>query len=294
VVEAKRWNRSLDRADADQKAEDGVPSTQMLRYLRRVDDVTNGGLRWGMLTNGRHWRLYFRGALSIAEDFLEIDIGKVLDLPGCERDLLDKRPDVFPNDDAWQRHFFKLFAVIFGRNAFVPGHRTETFHQLALRQGKQWEARVARDLSDTVFRRVFPELCRALAAADGKAGSALDAAYLDELREGALILLYRLLFVLYAEDRNLLPDEIGPYADYSLTRLRLEGKGRPAFGSHENLLVSPRRHFPGDRSGRQRPRHSAVQRWAIRSLSGADPCPRPATRQRSRGNHFPHVSSGPR
>jgi hypothetical protein len=92
VVEAKRWNRLLDRADAAQRGESDVPSTQILRYLRRVDDVTNGGLRWGILTNGRHWRLYFRGALSIAEDFLEIDLGKVFDLPGCERDLLDKRP----------------------------------------------------------------------------------------------------------------------------------------------------------------------------------------------------------
>jgi hypothetical protein len=53
---------------------------------------------------------------------------------------------------------------------FLPDHRGETFHQLALREGKQWEARVARDLSDTVFVRVFPELCRALAVADGKAG----------------------------------------------------------------------------------------------------------------------------
>ena len=40
----------------------------------------------------------------------------------------------------------------------------------------------------------------------------LSQAYLDEVRHGALILLYRLLFVLYAEDRNLLPDETGPYA----------------------------------------------------------------------------------
>ena len=77
IVEAKRWNRVLDREDARRKGEDGVPSTQMLRYLRRVDDVTNGGLRWGMLTNGRHWRLYFQRALSVAEDFLEIDLGKV-------------------------------------------------------------------------------------------------------------------------------------------------------------------------------------------------------------------------
>ncbi|WP_220750483.1 MULTISPECIES: Eco57I restriction-modification methylase domain-containing protein [Jannaschia] len=37
-----------------------------------------------------------------------------------------------------------------------------------------------------------------------------------------MILLYRLLFVLYAEDRNLLPDEQGPYAPYCLTRIRLD------------------------------------------------------------------------
>src|SRR5439155_26609246 len=76
----------------------------------------------------------------------------------------------------------------------------------------------------------FPQHCRAVAAADGEVGSMLDAAYLDELRGGALILLYRVLFVLYAEDRNLLPDEIGPYADYSLTRLRLEVAAKEARG----------------------------------------------------------------
>jgi hypothetical protein len=110
--------------------------------------------------------------------------------------------------------------LIFGRAAFLSDYRGETFHQLALREGKQWEARVARDLSETVFDHVFPALGQALATADGKAGGALDNVALAELREGALILLYRLLFVLYAEDRNLLPDESGPYADYSITKLR--------------------------------------------------------------------------
>jgi hypothetical protein len=228
IVEAKRWNRLLDRAEARHPGEDGVPSTQMLRYLRRVDDVTNGGLRWGMLTNGRHWRLYFRGALSVAEDFLEIDLGKLLDLPGCERDLLDKRPDLFADDADWRAAVLKLFLLVFGRGGFLPDHRGETFHMLALREGMQWEAQVARDLSDTVFRRVFRTLAQAIATADGKD---LDAGYLEELRDGALILLYRLLFVLYAEDRNLLPDETGPYADYSLTRLRLEIAERRAKGA---------------------------------------------------------------
>ncbi len=231
IVEAKRWSRVLDREATRRKGEEGVPSTQMLRYLRRVDDVTKGGLRWGILTNGHQWRLYFRGALSIAEDFLEIDLGKVFDLPGSEADLLDKRPDGFGDDAAWSAHDLKLFVLIFGRSAFLPDHRGETFHQLALREGKQWEARVARDLSDTVFDYVFPALGQELTVADGKTASMLDAAALDQVREGALILLYRLLFVLYAEDRNLLPDESGPYADYSLTKLRGEVAEKKARGA---------------------------------------------------------------
>ncbi len=230
VVEAKRWNRLLDRVEV-RKGEEGVPSTQMLRYLRRIDDVTNGGLRWGILTNGRHWRLYFRGALSVAEDFLEIDLGKVLNLKGCELDLLDKRPEIFSDDATWRAHIFKLFILIFGRAAFLPDHRGETFLQLALREGKQWEARVARDLSHMVFDRVFPMLCQALTIADGRPPTEFNAARLNEIREGALILLYRVLFVLYAEDRNLLPDEAGPYADYSLTKLRGEIADKKARGA---------------------------------------------------------------
>jgi hypothetical protein len=219
VVEAKRWGRVLDRADG-RRGDVGVPSTQMLRYLRRIDDVTGGGLRWGILTNGRVWRLYFSGAVSVAEDFLEIDLGKALGTPGCDLDLLDRPPPGFADTAAWQRHVVKLFLLLFGRSAFLPQERGETFHQLALRAGRQWEARVARNLSNIVFDRVFPLLADALARADRK--PVLDAAALAEVREGALILLYRILFVLYAEDRNLLPDETGPYAAYSLTRLRTE------------------------------------------------------------------------
>ena len=60
VVESKRWRRPLDRR-SDRRGEDTAPSTQMLRYLRRVDDLTTGALRWGILTNGARWRLYYQG-----------------------------------------------------------------------------------------------------------------------------------------------------------------------------------------------------------------------------------------
>ena len=81
VVESKRWRRPLDRR-SDRPGEDTAPSTQMLRYLRRVDDLTTGALRWGILTNCAQWRLYYQGARSVSEQFFELDLAAILDLPG--------------------------------------------------------------------------------------------------------------------------------------------------------------------------------------------------------------------
>jgi hypothetical protein len=214
VLESKRWGRPLDREDR-RPGEEGVPSTQMLRYLRRIDDVTEGRLRWGVLTNGRLWRLYWQGALSVSEDFLEIDLGKIFELPGCEDELFDAR-------DFSRDHAFKLFLLFFGQGAFTPNDAGRTFHERALQEGRFWEERVARNLSNVVFGHVFPALAAALGEHDRPHVTAPDERYLAEVREGALILLYRLLFVLYAEDRNLLPDESGPYSEYALTRIRQE------------------------------------------------------------------------
>lgn len=68
VVESKRWLRPLDRRSG-RRTEKTTPSTQMLRYLRRIDDLTTGKLRWGILTNGSRWRLYYQGARSVSEQF---------------------------------------------------------------------------------------------------------------------------------------------------------------------------------------------------------------------------------
>ena len=54
----------------------------MLRYLRRVEDLTTAKLRWGILTNGRIWRLYYQGAKSIAEDFCELDLAAIAGIDG--------------------------------------------------------------------------------------------------------------------------------------------------------------------------------------------------------------------
>ena len=242
LVESKKWLRVLDREEKGAKVDEGVPSTQMLRYLRRADDITGGKLRWGILTNGRQWRLYYQGALSVSEDFLEIDLGKVLSLPGCDLDLIDIRGRSSAEIEEEREHLFKLFVVIFGRTAFVPQDAGLTFHQIALQEGRKWEARIARDLADKVFDEVFPLLADALAKSDPQRDKTFGAAYLDEVRQAALVLLYRLLFVLYAEDRDLLPDDSGLYADYCLTRIRQEVAERKA--ARKPFPVSAKTYWP--------------------------------------------------
>lgn len=202
LVESKRWMRPLDRRSG-RSGEETAPSTQMLRYLRRVDDMTSGDLRWGILTNGARWRLYYAGARSVSEQFLDIDLAAIMDVP-------EQNEGLFALSEAERRHALKVFLTVFGCRAFSPSATDQrTFHQRALDEGRFYEQRVADNLSNLVFTRVFPDLAGAISV------SAPDAD-LQEVRAAALILLYRLLFILYAEDRDLLPVRDERYDDYGL------------------------------------------------------------------------------
>lgn len=222
LMEAKRWLRALDRSEdaatGNRKQRDfGAPSSQMLRYLSRADVMSDRAVKWGILSNGAIWRLYWQDARSRAEDFFEIDLAGLLGVPGVQPDL-----DGYP-----PRHGLKLFLLLFGRAAFNPqdwDSQRRSFHAIALSEARSYEETVSDRLGTRVFTEVFPSLCAALAEADPEAcrtpvGLYTDA-YLEALNEAALILLYRLLFLFYAEDRRLLPVMDGRYAPYSLSELR--------------------------------------------------------------------------
>jgi hypothetical protein len=209
IVESKRWARPLDRQSGS-RGEETAPSTQMLRYLRRVDDLTSGALRWGILTNGARWRLYYQGARSVSENFFEIDLALLMAIPDHDGGLFAPSADQ-------RRHWLRVFALIFRRDAFVPATAdARTFHQRAIEQGRFYEERVAASLSNLVFGHIFPTLAQAIAGAAPEAP-------LPNVRDAALVLLYRLLFILYAEDRNLLPVNDERYEAYGLrNRVRLD------------------------------------------------------------------------
>ena len=83
LAELKRWQAPLDRRDAGE----ATPATQLLGYLGRAFIATDGKLRWGILTNGKLWRLYWWGAQSVSEQFFEIDLAAALGVTGHDEGL---------------------------------------------------------------------------------------------------------------------------------------------------------------------------------------------------------------
>ena len=205
VVENEARDTRLDRASGEKE----TPSTQLLRYLSRAQTQSDGAVRWGLLTTGRVWRLYWADAPARAEGFVEFDLDGIL----------GTMPPPLPPGaaaDHWMRVFLLLFST---RSLHTDGPGGQTFLDQALAEGKRYQQRVTAALSQTVFDRVFPDLVAAIAAHDPAARIA-DEAWLADVRETALRLLYRLLFLLYAEDRDLLPVRHPGYEAYSLRHLR--------------------------------------------------------------------------
>jgi hypothetical protein len=216
-LEAKRWGRPLDRASADPLDPD-VPSNQMLRYLSRVDAASKSGIRFAWLTNGRIWRIYDQASTNRAEEFFEVDLLEVLGLSQGSQTTLE----LMSEED--RLHAVRCFLVLGSPESFAPRRALDSrsFLERAREEARLWEARVAADLSAVVFRDVFPALAGAFFGRDTARPKKPDEVYLAEVRDAALIVLYRLLFVLYAEDRNLLPAGDARYDGYSLRRLRQE------------------------------------------------------------------------
>ena len=199
VEESKRFGLALDSRDRKDRAQRGTPHGQILRYLATAEIESEGRIRWGILTNGRVWRLYDYRARPRASGFFEADLADLLQ-PGREDDL-------------------RVFHLLFRRESFtLRDGATSTFLEAALAEGRRYEEQVAQDLSGVVFERVFPNLVDALAKESGES--------LAASRDAALIFLYRLLFVLYAEDRGLLPVNDARYDDYGLRKPVRDDIGR--------------------------------------------------------------------
>ncbi len=191
VEESKRFGLLLDARGRDGRRHATTPHDQIIRYLSTAEIESEGRIRWGILTNGGVWRLYDYRARPRATGYFEVDLGEIL--------------------EAGDTGHLHIFYLLFRRESFEAQEgATVSFLETALAEGRRYEQQVAQDLSNVVFERAFPKLVQALAEHTQQE--------LAELRAPALILFYRLLFVLYAEDRGLLPVNDSRYEDYGLRK----------------------------------------------------------------------------
>ena len=203
VGDAKKWSRNLDRKtqDGGDPFNNQNPNYQIDSYLRDADKD------WGILTNGGQWRLYHRQTSYRLDSFYEVDLAA----------LLSENGDL----DA-----FRYFYCLFRRDAFIPDPSGTSFLDLVLTESLQYTVAVSDDLKNRVYDALRLLIDGFLKFPRNRFDEANPP--LDEIQTNCLILLYRVLFILYAESRDLLPLDNRDYTmQYSLDHL--------ATDSHERL-----------------------------------------------------------
>ena len=210
VYLAYPWDRFLDGKDDQRDAESPEENPGGLVVSLLKED----GAKWAIVTNGKVWRLYCGRTHAKASNYYEIDLEETL-----------------ATDDPYEA--FRYFWLLFRLQAFAPRtvlrdgrDETTTFLDELLDGSEDYAKRLGDRLKDRVFDHIFPHLARGFVEhrklQDGAVAD-LSQEYLDQVFEGTLTLLYRLLFLLYAEARDLLPvKEAHGYFAASLKRVKQE------------------------------------------------------------------------
>ena len=179
VLEAKKVHTALD--EVSKKETPGwFPSQQIQDYLHHAKDAS--GTRffdWAVLTNGHEWRLYCDRAA--ADAFFSIELG---------------RDEEFCSFDD-----FRLFVALFRPTAF--GRRADGRCALDDIRDESLKRQTALELD--LRKRIFGILEDLANGFRDHSPNAITETNWPVLYDTCLIYLYRLLFILYAESRYLLP-----------------------------------------------------------------------------------------
>ena len=225
VCLAYSWNRYLDGRDETRDAQtpDENPGARVVTVLE------SGEAPWAIVTNGKLWRLYSANTHSRSTNYYEIDLEETLAMAD-------------PNEA------FRYFWLFFRRSAFAirevqrDGQTRElSFLDGLLKESESYAKALGERLKDRVFEQVFPHFAAGFIAhlkgqirlAGPRQTSLLpvseqlalksepDEDFRRQVFNGTLTLLYRLLFLLFAESRDLLPvKEVRGYWERSLTKLK--------------------------------------------------------------------------
>ena len=213
---AYTWNRYLDGRDEtrDAHSPDENPGARVVSVLE------SGEAPWVIVTNGKLWRLYSAKTHSRSTNYYEIDL---------EETLAMTDPNVA----------FRYYWLFFRLKAFVAMEvrrdgqtREMSFLDVLLDESESYAKGLGERLKERVFEEVFPHFAKGFiehikSQPQSPLKQASDEQSRHQVFQGTLTLLYRLLFLLYAESRGLLPvkEEQG-YWERSLTRLKEDIAGK--------------------------------------------------------------------
>ncbi len=208
MVQATSWGRPLDHATTPggpgSTGDTGTvaPAHQMVGELRRTD------VRWGVLTNGRVWRLFSRDANSLSRAYYEVDLADVFD---------GLMPREVPDKERWE--VFRRWWLLFRQASYVPGADGRCLLASLREHEPQASQQVCDILSERLLTTAFPAVAGGFVSyRHQRTGiEAETAAALGEIRRASVQLLARMLFLLIAEARDLLPLSDPDYRPHSLT-----------------------------------------------------------------------------
>lgn len=200
VLEAKKVHTALD--EVSRKETPGwFPSQQVQDYLHHAKDAS--GTRffdWAILTNGHEWRLYSDRAA--ADAFFSIEIAR--------------------DEEFCSLEDFRLFIALFRPPAFDRGPD----NRCPLDDIREESLKRQSSLELNLRKRIFGILEDLANGYRDHAPNAIAESDWPVLYDSCLIYLYRLLFILYAESRYLLPVRPSGHRSNKAYRERFSLAGR--------------------------------------------------------------------
>lgn len=185
IGEVKQWKVDLDKVSKNEYNISENPSLQIWTYLEDTEQ------KWGILTNGRIWRLYCKERRR--DNYLEIDLSQLIE-----------------SDDA---DAFRFFFYFFRKDAFVKSTEGQAFLERVLNESKEYAEKIGDDLKDNVYW-AMKRIAEGYTDQKSNHLESRDPATLTRVQNNTMILLYRFLFLLYAEGKGLLDLRDQRYREY--------------------------------------------------------------------------------
>ena len=185
IGEVKQWKVDLDKVSKNEYNISENPSLQIWTYL---DDTQQ---KWGILSNGRIWRLYCKARRR--DNYLEIDLSRLI-----ESNDIDN---------------FRFFYYFFRKDAFVKSKEGQAFLDRVLNESQDYAQKIGDDLKDNVYW-AMKRIAEGFIHQKSNHLDSRDPTTLARVQNNTMILLYRFLFLLYAEGKGLLDLRDERYREY--------------------------------------------------------------------------------